>query len=401
MLISGLYLPVFNYLALLYLIYIFFRFKIISRDPSNYWFLIILTPILLFFSFNSWEVLGNLSSISVFIFFWLLIILKGKNINLQRNILNQTAIFLILIMFFNFLIYIFLGSVSYDGYANNSTSLEYFGFDVQRPQFLISNGINHYAISLGFFILFILAWRKTDAQNCKFIYKYRTVLNLLLISHFFLLLFFIESRSAIIAIFLSYFGSKLFGKSRWFHYFLTLIPLLVPIVFIYLMIIEVEIETLNREGSSFLSYREILWINAVNGINELPIFNLFFGSGSSGYINYSFSDEILFFFENRSGENLGSLHNLYLQMLYEFGLIGIIMFIISYIWIIKKLFDSQVFKNLSAIIIYFFLVSSTEATMSISYLFIFSILITYCLFTYNKFLYSKKPYVLKSTKCNL
>jgi len=164
----------------------------------------------------------------------------------------------------------------------------------------------------------------------------------------------------------------------------VLLPILIPLLGVYLHLFGKETWIFSRDQSTLFSYREYLWISSFEGISQIKSLNFLFGNGASGYMNYDFGTSIASYFADRQGNNLGSLHNGYLQLFYEFGLFGLLLFISGYFWLMRRLVLSGFMHLTTPLYSYLFFVAGTEAVLSLSYFFILLGTICYSLVLINK-----------------
>ena len=157
-------------------------------------------------------------------FFWtiwyLRLPLSSSTLQFSETMLRQISLFLLIITLINTLIYLLVGDVS--GRFNGiSTSAAFLGFNIERPLFYFSNGVNHYGILLGFFICFLYLWfKKMNYYGSRVI---RICILTWLLSQFFLLIFIIDSRGALLSIFVGLIFN-FFSKSKYMMYSITLFP---------------------------------------------------------------------------------------------------------------------------------------------------------------------------------
>ena len=332
------------------------------------------------FLLNSFYRIGILSSLTLLNVLLTIGLFLSRSVRPQNRIISQLVGFIILGSTLNTFLYIAFGdvSVNFNGYSSLAGLL---GYQIERPLFYFSNGVNHYGIILGFSLVLVFCWyRDISASSSSLI---SILLKGWMLVHLLLLIFIIDSRGALLGLTGAYFGSKLFGFSRIYNYLLLLVPLLIPLIGILILVTVTSSFSFARDGSSLFSHRESVWMIGISGLWELPTTKLIFGSGASGYINYSFGEEIVRFFSDR-GNNVGSLHNAYLQLIYKFGLFGVFLFVASYVWVIRRLATRNLLFGLSPLFSYFFIVSATEAILSLGYLFILISLSCYALLTINQ-----------------
>jgi|GEM_PF-4015757 len=350
-----------------------------SIKLSAIWLLLLSFLVALFLA-NSFYQIGFRSSLTLVVFLSIIALFLSRSVPLQNQITNQLVGFIILVSTLNTFLYIAFGDFSggFNGYSSWAGLL---GYQLERPFFYFSNGVNHYGITLGFSLVLVFCWSRDFLGSSSNLIG--VFLKGWMVVHLLLLIFIIDSRGALLGILGAYCGSKLFGPSRIYNYSLLLVPVLIPLIGILLFFTDIQSALLTRDESSLFSHRESIWMIGINGLSELPTTKLIFGSGASGYLNYSFGEEIVSFFANRDG-NVGSLHNAYLQLIFEFGLFGVFLFVVSYVWSIRRLATRNLLCRLSPLFSYFFIVSATEAALSLGYFFIVISLACYTLLTINQ-----------------
>lgn len=381
MLIIGLYSSIILPVCLAYLIFLLnSNIRFVRRIKLSGIWLLLLSFLGGLFLVNSFHRIGFLSSLSLLTSLLTIVIFLSRSVPLQNKIINQLVGFIILGSTLNTFLYIAFGDFSgnFNGYASLAGLL---GYQLERPLFYFSNGVNHYGVILGFCLVLVFCWYRDLSGS------FSSLIGIFLkgwvVVHLLLLIFIIDSRGAVLGVFGAYFGSKLFGFSRIYNYLLLLIPILIPLIGILILFIVTSSVPFMRDGSTLFSHRESVWMIGISGLGELPTTKLIFGSGASGYMNYSFGEEIASFFSNRDN-NVGSLHNAYLQLIYEFGLFGIFLFVASYVWVLRRLATRNLLFRLSPLFSYFFIVSATEAILSLGYFFILISLGCYSLLTINQ-----------------
>jgi O-antigen ligase len=222
-------------------------------------------------------------------------------------------------------------------------------------------------------LIIVICWKREFCTSRKFLTK---LINFWIVSQLLILILVLDSRGAFLGLSFAYFSSMLFGKYKNYNYLLIFLPILLPIFGIFFLFYGDESSSFSREGSTLFSHREYLWLAAISGIGDSTLMGAMFGHGSSGYVNFDFGETILYYFEDRGNNNFGSLHNAYLQLFYEFGLTGFLLFLSAYFWLVSKAANLNILHLISPLFSYLFFVASTEAILSLSYYFV--VLGTFC-----------------------
>ena len=247
---------------------------------------------------------------------------------------------------------IFFGSVTdtFNGYASIP---ELFGVEINRVFFPLTGGVNHFGIMVGFCLVVISAFK---LNHLEFFTWFISI---------FVLLFFIDSRGAMLALLCSLFFSK-------YKFITPYIWVAVPFVMVAfgLFLVGNDGAIFNRENSTLFSQREYLWALGIAGLNVMTWAELLFGYGVNGFTYNSIASDVTAFFEYR--DTLGSLHNAHLTLLYDYGLFGFILALIINLKIIKNLKNLNFkMRGLSLkCLIYVSITSATETIYSFNYILI-------------------------------
>lgn len=306
------------------------------------------------------ETAGVLASIFYITFYWMIIIVVLLDIDFEVvikhsfNLILKFGIPIIIIATFS------LGSSS-DTFNGYSTIPELFGIDLHRTFFLFTGGVNHFGIMLGFCLVITSAFKLSIFETVMW---WMSAL---------LLVMFIDSRGALLAIIVA----LIFSKWRFITPYVWMIA---PVVMVALGMLLVGVEDfyLSREGSTIFSQREYLWALGISGLSVMSWENLLIGYGVNGFMSNSIASIVSTFFEYRN--SIGSLHNAHLTLLYDYGFVGLVLFIFLNLKIIlnlKCLSDER--RNLSIkCLIFVSITSATETVYSFNYL---PILLTFIFIT--------------------
>lgn len=318
----------------------------------------------LLYLLNSVNTIGLQSSIFFFLCLFLIPIVLRKNLVYSKKLFLFTIFFINLLITFNLTAYLFFGDFSerFNGFSSFAGII---GLKIERPLYLLSNGVNHYSIILASIILvnFIFSNTFLKKDNYKIFFDFYTFIHLVI------LIFVNDSRGAVLGLLFAVIVTLFFNKKI----ILTLLPLF-PLVVVFIGLSNIFIDNsfltnIVRDNSTIFSNREGIWAIGIAGLPLQDLYQLFLGTGSSGYINNPIAQEVTIFFSDR-GENFGSMHNIYLQFIYEFGLLPLFVLTFGYYSFLNNTSSYNNKKILTPLLAYFFFVSATEATLSFSYLFL-------------------------------
>jgi len=116
-------------------------------------------------------------------------------------------------------------------------------------------------------------------------------------------------------------------------------------------------------GGYLLSGREVVWISALSLIYEEPL-SLVFGFGYMGQYISGASELYAFMFDSWGGESgFFSLHNFFLQMIFDMGVIGYMFFYSSlFLGVNKILRNSAYFGGYSVVVVMYFVYCIVSGT---------------------------------------
>ena len=248
----------------------------------------------------------------------------------------------------------------------NSVTLHFFGLDVNRVKFYFVAGINSYGATIGIFLSVMLAY--------YFMIKKHSI-ALVGLFVFLLILFFTDTRGAIIFSLLAFFLVFLINKkvinikfSKWLTFLMIAGPFLLLLALSYFG----KDFLLTREGEDIQSgnSRLIIWAISLIDLAEFKWIHLI------GYGEYGIRDSASFYeFSNLwKTDDIYLLHphNALLVSITDNGYIGAIVFILLTFLTIKKMeIVWKYFKDFQILLlvafIYIILIGLTETTYGFYY----------------------------------
>lgn len=241
-------------------------------------------------------------------------------------------------------------SHTFNGY---STVPNLIGIQVNRFFFPFTGGVNHFGIILGFCLV------ATSALKLNYFQGFSWCFGVLV------LFIYVDSRGAVLGVI----AALLFSKWKFIPPFIWIITPLV-IVALGLFLLSVADFNFGRENSTLFSQREYLWALGISGLSSMTWLNLFMGYGSNGFMSNDIAVAVSDFFTYRN--NIGSLHNAHLTLLYDYGLLGLILVITIQFKIITNLkYCTDEWRNfVLRCLIYLSITSATETIYSFNYVFI-------------------------------
>lgn len=247
---------------------------------------------------------------------------------------------------------ILLGPASntFNGY---SSIPKLFGIELNRVFFPFTGGVNHFGIKLGFCLII------TSTLKLNFLQIIIWWVS------FLVLLTFIDSRGAL----LSLFAALLFYRWSFITpYIWVIVP--VAMVALGLFLLNGNNVIFSRDNSTLFSQREYLWALGISGLNLMTWKDLLTSYGVNGFMSNSIASFVSEFFAYRN--SIGSLHNAHLTLLYDFGLLGLILIITLNLKIVTNLkYLTDEWRSLSLkCLIYLSITSATETIYSFNYIFI-------------------------------
>lgn len=315
---------------------------------------------LLFFTFGTMGVFSSL-------------LMKNK-LNFSRNVFHYLILPSSIFIIINFLFYV----LSIDPFSNmksgnligNSVTFEaIFGFQIERPTFPLSVGINTFGIFVGAILIlnliFLIFYRLWDVKRLS---------SALFVGLFVFILFLLDTRSIIFGGFILLLCMLLL-KLQVYKFLKVLFfgSLFFPIILVFASFLIGEsdyLETIMRSKSDLLTgnNRFFIWAFVLEELSSFKFMHLV-GYGELGHYGSKLSYEWMDFFKFSydSPEKAASSHNTILQLILDTGYVGLVI----YLAIIYKSFhhnlklwkQSGSFFNLIIpfFIIYINIVGTTEA----------------------------------------
>jgi len=334
----------------------------------------------------------NLSKALMMSVLWIIIylILKVEFYKYKDNyfILYSLLNGFLFIIFLNFIFYIlgFTGVNELYISFGSAKILSLLGIHTDRILFLFANGVNGYGIVLGAGLVYIIFSIKSNFNLIKLSMLFILFISLLLV----------DTRGAILAVISTSIIILLYKILRKTY---VLLAILYPFIFV-LLFYSVELlkslhifDSISR-GSLILSGREYVWGAFFNNILEFLNENLILGYGYFGHVTSGVSQYYAHFFTylNTDKPEFASLHNTLLQVLFDFGLLGVLLIIL----LLYKMFDffvrcRQKYKfSYLALLVYFVFAGSTDLVLTPYSYHLFVVFIAMVLFVETQLFHRRK-----------
>lgn len=299
---------------------------------------------------------GYASTINYALFYFIIIFtLLSRNFKL----LDPEA-FVPLVTWIFFLVYvgslIVLGDVGSHSSGNSVFAKVILNLDIPRTHIFLSGGVNHFGVTLGLILAISIPFLRIRGIIFKLIFF--TLLGVLLV--------FTDSRGAMFGLFLVALLGLLKTKFPINFHMILLIPIILPVLALMIYSSGSNLG-LERTNATLFSHRELIWIMGIGGFSEFTFLSLLFGYGDNGFLYNSIAAETVNLFEYRG--SIGSLHNGYLGLLYDRGLIGILVIYLIFrrIWFFAMHNSSVVGNIYFNFIIYTFALAVSETVFSQNY----------------------------------
>lgn len=209
----------------------------------------------------------------------------------------------------------------YAGSDDYNQMLSYLGFSVGRALFPMSTGVNSYSIIAGL-VLSIGSIKFIFEKNIKnlFIYVIPSLFSVIMA----------DSRGALLSVILALLIFYVIQRFRLYG----MLMMSLGTVIVFALINNEYLDFLIREGGvTLLTMRELIWILAIIELMEFK-YNHILGYGLYGQYKSGISEGYSFMFGNMENPELATLHNSYLQLVFDFGyvgLIGVLLILVHYI----------------------------------------------------------------------
>ena len=389
---------------------------IISKKRDFFFYSFLLFFVLLNISYLRTNNSGNniaysISKILIFIFFILatisfLIDVEKTNKNVNFKTSNNTFFYYIIVLPIAYVLVNFLFKLySIDIFnfikmsptlGRSETLFSFTGIELARLPFPLSNGINNFASFLGGVILISLSFLFTT-NNKKF-KVFALLVSIISIPGLILL----DTRSSYIAIFLISLSTLLLKDSKHLKISALLIWIvgLLPVILVltnFLLENPEFLSFLSREGedAGTGNNRNIIWGYCINELFNFKFIHLF-GYGEYGQVGSRVSDFWAQDFSVYLNSKYTSTHNTILQLIFDVGYIGAIIYYSLLISASKCIYTMyKITENRNLIIfqnflLYLAFVGGSEATNTHKSTFFLLIYILICLFYYKTRLVSLK-----------
>lgn len=211
-----------------------------------------------------------------------------------------------------------------------------FGFEIERARFSLASGVNSFGMVAC--ISFLVGWFLFFRKNVGFSQRLPMVIVMLLSL---VAIFCVDSRASLL---MCVFGAVVFPIMFFLlrgriAYLTIIIPFLPIFLVLFLQLFGGEFgQFMSRDGSeaSNLSARGIIWTLSLQKLSDLDIMD-FVGYGLYGQKTAEVSTQFVNFGFGRIADfDLISLHNSYLQMIFDVGYIGFAVFmLVNYFAVVK------------------------------------------------------------------
>lgn len=295
---------------------------------------------------------GILAAIFYISFYWMVIFVTLFDVDYEEIIKRFYRLILTFGIPLITLAAILLGPAG-DTFNGYSTIPKLIGIDLNRVLFPFTGGVNHFGILLGFCLVVTSALKLNYSQVLVWWISV------------FVLFTFIDSRGALLAL------TAALVFSKW-KFITPYVWVFVPMVIVALGMFLISYGDIyfSRENSTLFSQREYFWALGISGLSLMSWDNLLIGYGLNGFMSNSIASIVSEFFAYRN--SIGSLHNAHLTVLYDYGILGLVLVIVLNLKIIASLkYLSEERRSLSLKCLIFLSVSSaTETVYSFNYILI-------------------------------
>ena len=239
-----------------------------------------------------------------------------------------------------------------------NSMFDYFGMYFDRAVFPLSSSVQHFSIYPALLLTICIVNKRNR--------------SLFKIANSIVALVLLDVRSSILAPFIAlslFWIFKRFGIFR--PHFIAIVSLLIPIFILFLNTGQDFESFISRnDTSTILSNRELIWGANLDSIGRSDLFHFVFGNGPFGQFSNgsNLEAERLFVSHSEFAQLYFSTHNIYLQLLADWGILGVLIFIV-----VIMLFYAPRFSAASAasentlysacIFLTFMIVSSTEVLL--------------------------------------
>jgi O-antigen ligase len=239
-----------------------------------------------------------------------------------------------------------------------------FNLEIDRTEIYLSGGINHLGVMIG--LLLALAQPFWSLKGGFF----KIAFCILFIT----LLLFLDSRGAVSALIFLAISIFLMRRIKIRFNIFLLIPVVIPILGLGLFENDIVI-SLERQGSTLFSQRELIWALGIAGFSDFTFLDFLFGYGENGFLHNVVSSQISDLFAYR--ESFGSMHNGYLALFYDRGLLGLIVYylMIRRIWFVARSNPHLKGKIYFNFLVYILFIGATETVFAQNFMMVSILLI--------------------------
>ncbi len=410
------------FLYTLFTIDIFFRENILLRYSNLIFFIFFFTYILL--KNNVRVFLPKLNSKNIIYYFFILLLIisifrSGLPSHSSYRIIPIFILWLITLLFINLILihyskkdqfekvlnYVFLSPSLYIilnlflylvGVQNplnlyaaiaESKMALLFGINTERVLFPISSGINHFGVITGLSLTILLLYKKYYLE-----YKYKKLLVYGLIILNLIVLILADSKTALIMPFFVYVLIHLlenFGqlqKIKWLPFLLPFMPVLLLLSLQLISNTELANLISRRPGDiESATGRNIIWGFLVSGLSNFD-FSDIIGYGQYGHVTYGITEKWQYFFSNSTDTKTMSGHNMSLQLIYDIGYLGFMIFMFLNYHMLNILIKLKHIYRINYVligsIIYLLVIGTTESSISLYFkenLILYMFIVVYCM----------------------
>lgn len=237
-------------------------------------------------------------------------------------------------VFINLFLYLIFGIQS-ENYSVNqgnfglSSLMQLIGLSSPRVMFFFSPGFQSFGFicGVGALLCIIFFFEKLELNQFKQSFFWAIMIIIIILA-----MMISDSRGAILSLFISVF-LYLFNRLKlisWKSLILASIIFLLTFLFTSGSLTSILYDSASTRGSdSIISGRELIWLFGYDAITTASVYNILFGYGIWGSAISGVSYDYAFIFSEWENPELASLHNMYLQLVFDIGVIGLIFFILA------------------------------------------------------------------------
>jgi len=244
------------------------------------------------------------------------------------------AVVITFYVFINLFLYLIFGMQS-ENYSVNqgnfglSSLMQLIGVNSPRVMFFFSPGFQSFGFvcGIGALLCIIFFFEKLELNQFTQSLFWATMIIVITFA-----MMISDCRGALFSLFISAF-LFLFNRLKlisWKSLILTSTLFLITFLFISGSLTSIVYESASSRGSdSIISGRELIWLFGYDALTNASIYNILFGYGIWGSAISGVSYNYAFIFTEWENPELASLHNMYLQLVFDIGVIGLIVFFMA------------------------------------------------------------------------